>query len=72
MRALRGSSTLFECSVFAMCPNIVHNFKTPKMFRSPDYAIHRGDLNQIYSEKWWRYLDLNQGPNDYESFALTN
>jgi hypothetical protein len=25
-----------------------------------------------YNLKWWAHLDLNQGPADYESDALTN
>jgi hypothetical protein len=24
------------------------------------------------AEEWWAHLDLNQGPTDYESAALTN
>ena len=30
-----------------------------------------GDIEQG-SDKWWPHLDLNQGPIDYESSALTN
>lgn len=28
--------------------------------------------NNILRVKWWAHLDLNQGPLDYESSALTN
>lgn len=40
--------------------------------RLPLRIISEGAVTLFLESVWWRYLDLNQGPNDYESFALTN
>ena len=33
--------------------------------------IKKPSLTRLFNI-WWAYLDLNQGPIDYESTALTN
>ncbi len=44
--------------------------ETLKLLQKVFSAKHQGVLSS--ATNWWAHLDLNQGPKDYESSALTN
>ncbi len=65
--SLRGSSTQ---SAFALNPEVSFDAQAAKA--STDSLFFRLASRSLVGEGWWAHQDLNLGPADYESAALTN
>ena len=66
--------TTIRCSTIELQPPFLNG--TPERIRTSDPQLRRLLLYpaelQAHIFIWWRHRDLNPGPTDYDSDALTN
>ena len=70
----RGHKAAFICSgLRSAARDVGYLLSLPARRATRGHTAHqKPNVHMKQGRGWWRYLDLNQGPNDYESFALTN